>query len=166
MNSFNHYSLGSCGEYLFSGIGGIRPASPGFKTILIDPVIRDGLTWANTRYDSIHGAIAPEISLVIPCYNEEGNLRELVKAIRESVEPLEDFLRNRHHRRLQQGQVVGNPQGTRRGDPRIRVQKFAFNCGESAASFAGLKAARGKYLFTLDADLQNDPKDLPNSWRR
>ena len=58
MNSFNHYSLGSCGEYLFGGIGGIRPASPGFKTILIDPVIRDGLTWANTSYDSIHGTIA------------------------------------------------------------------------------------------------------------
>jgi alpha-L-rhamnosidase len=58
MNSFNHYSLGSCGEYLFSGIGGIRPSSPGFKTILIDPAICDGLSWANTSYDSIHGKIA------------------------------------------------------------------------------------------------------------
>lgn len=58
MNSFNHYSLGSCGEYLFSGVGGIRPASPGFKNILIDPVIRSGLTWANTRYDSMRGPIA------------------------------------------------------------------------------------------------------------
>ncbi len=58
MNSFNHYSLGSCGEYLFGGIGGIHPASPGFKTILIEPVIRDGLTWAKTRYDSIRGRIA------------------------------------------------------------------------------------------------------------
>jgi alpha-L-rhamnosidase len=57
MNSFNHYSLGSCGEYLFGGIGGIRPASPGYKTILIDPVICDGLIWANTSYDSIHGKI-------------------------------------------------------------------------------------------------------------
>jgi alpha-L-rhamnosidase len=57
MNSFNHYSLGSCGEYLFGGIGGIRPASPGYKTISIDPVIRDGLTWANTSYDSINGKI-------------------------------------------------------------------------------------------------------------
>jgi glycosyltransferase involved in cell wall biosynthesis len=46
-------------------------------------------------------------------------------------------------------------------DSRIRIQRFAFNCGESAASWAGLKAARGKYLVTLDADLQNDPKDLP-----
>jgi alpha-L-rhamnosidase len=58
MNSFNHYSLGSCGEYLFGGIGGIRSASPGFNTIQIDPIIRDGLTWATARYDSIHGKIA------------------------------------------------------------------------------------------------------------
>ena len=58
MNSFNHYSLGSCGEYLFGGVGGIRPASPGYKTILIQPVIRNGLTWANARYDSIQGRIA------------------------------------------------------------------------------------------------------------
>jgi alpha-L-rhamnosidase len=57
MNSFNHYSLGSCGEYLFGGIGGIRPASPGFKTIRIEPVIRSGLTWAKTSYDSINGKI-------------------------------------------------------------------------------------------------------------
>ncbi|HEV2693325.1 MAG TPA: family 78 glycoside hydrolase catalytic domain [Verrucomicrobiae bacterium] len=58
MNSFNHYSLGSCGEYLFGYIGGIRPASPGFKDILIAPVIRDGLTWAETSFDSAHGKIA------------------------------------------------------------------------------------------------------------
>ncbi len=58
MNSFNHYSLGSCGEYLFGYVGGIRPASPGFRTILIDPAIHDGLTWARTRYNSIHGEIA------------------------------------------------------------------------------------------------------------
>jgi alpha-L-rhamnosidase len=58
MNSFNHYSLGSCGEYLFGGIGGIRPASAGYKTILVHPVIADGLTWAKTSYNSIHGKIA------------------------------------------------------------------------------------------------------------
>jgi len=58
MNSFNHYSLGSCGEYLFGGIGGIRPASPGYKTILIEPTIRNGLYWAKTSYDSIHGRIS------------------------------------------------------------------------------------------------------------
>ena len=103
----------------------------------------------------------PEFSLVIPCYNEEGNLRELVKAIRAATEPLrltyevvitDDCSKDKSWEILKELAAE---------DPRIRVQKLACNCGESAASFAGLKAARGKYLFTMDADLQNDPKDLP-----
>lgn len=103
----------------------------------------------------------PELSLVIPCYNEEGNLRELIKAIRESVDPL----------RVSYEVVITDDcskdnswailKDLAASDPRIRVQRFKFNCGESAASFAGLKAARGRFLFTMDADLQNDPKDLP-----
>jgi glycosyltransferase involved in cell wall biosynthesis len=103
----------------------------------------------------------PEISLVIPCYNEEGNLRELVKAIRAITEPLkvsceviitDDCSRDRSWEILKELAA---------GDRRIRVQRFAFNCGESAAQWAGMKIARGKYIVTLDADMQNDPKDLP-----
>lgn len=60
MNSFNHYALGSCGEFLMADIGGIRPASPGCKTILIDPVIGPGLSWAKASYDSIHGLISTD----------------------------------------------------------------------------------------------------------
>jgi alpha-L-rhamnosidase len=75
MNSFNHYSLGSCGEYLFGYVGGIRSANPGFGRILIDPAIRDGLSWAKTRYDSIRGRITTswrlegqrlELDVVVP----------------------------------------------------------------------------------------------------
>jgi alpha-L-rhamnosidase len=58
MNSFNHYSLGSCGEYLFGHVGGIRPASAGYKSILVQPTVQEGLTWAKTSFDSIHGKIA------------------------------------------------------------------------------------------------------------
>jgi len=57
MNSLNHYSFGAVGEYLFGMIGGIQPDSPGYKQIRIHPVIRDGLSWANTRYLSIRGQI-------------------------------------------------------------------------------------------------------------
>jgi len=46
-------------------------------------------------------------------------------------------------------------------DPRFRIQRFKDNGGESAASWAGMKAARGRYIITLDADLQNDPRDVP-----
>jgi alpha-L-rhamnosidase len=57
MNSLNHYSFGAVGEYLFSMVGGIQPDAPGYQKIKIAPVIREGLTWANTRYDSIRGRI-------------------------------------------------------------------------------------------------------------
>ncbi len=57
MNSFNHYSFGAVGEYLFRNIGGISEGKPGYSEILIQPVIRPGITWANTRYNSIRGEI-------------------------------------------------------------------------------------------------------------
>lgn len=58
MNSLNHYAFGSVGEYLFGMIGGIQPELPGYQKIRIEPVIRDGLTWATTRYASVRGTIA------------------------------------------------------------------------------------------------------------
>jgi dolichol-phosphate mannosyltransferase len=106
----------------------------------------------------------PEISFVIPCYNEEGNLHELIKAIRAAVEPL----------KLSYEVVITDDCSTDKSweilkelgatDPRIRALRFEFNCGESAAHWAAMKAARGRYFVTLDADLQNDPKDLPEFW--
>jgi glycosyltransferase involved in cell wall biosynthesis len=103
----------------------------------------------------------PELSLVIPCHNEERNLPPLLSAIHAAIDPLGlDF-----------EVVITDDCSTDNswdvlkrlatGDPRLRVQRFKFNCGESAASWAGLRIARGRYIVTLDADLQNDPKDLP-----
>ena len=57
MNSFNHYAFGAVGEYLYGGVGGIRAASPGYKTIIIRPAVGEGLAWANTSFDSVHGRI-------------------------------------------------------------------------------------------------------------
>ena len=57
MNSLNHYAFGAVGEYLYGMVGGIQPEAPGYKKIRIAPVVRDGLTWANARYDSIRGRI-------------------------------------------------------------------------------------------------------------
>jgi dolichol-phosphate mannosyltransferase len=103
----------------------------------------------------------PTLSLVIPCYNEEGNLRPLIAAIHEAADSLgvpyevvitDDCSKDKSWEILK---------GLAASDKRIRIQRFAYNRGESAASWAGLKAARGQYLVTLDADLQNDPKDLP-----
>ena len=45
--------------------------------------------------------------------------------------------------------------------PQIRILGFKKNCGETAAGAAGIKEARGGIVITIDADLQNDPKDIP-----
>ena len=104
---------------------------------------------------------SPALSLVIPCYNEQDNLRALVVAVREAVDPLKlpyEVVITDDCSRDQSWEILKELAAA---DPRLRAQRFAFNSGESAASWAGLKAARGKYLVTLDADWQNDPKDLP-----
>ncbi|MGH7978754.1 MAG: glycosyltransferase family 2 protein [Limisphaerales bacterium] len=104
---------------------------------------------------------APEISLVIPCYNEEGNLRKLVKSIFAALEPLQisheivitdDCSQDGSWEALKELAA---------GDPRVRAQRFAVNRGKSAAAWAGMQASRGRHIVTLDADLQNDPQDVP-----
>jgi glycosyltransferase involved in cell wall biosynthesis len=103
----------------------------------------------------------PELSLVIPCHNEEQNLRPLLSAIHAAMDPFgvdyevvitDDSSMDNSWSVLKQLAA---------SDPRLRVQRFKFNCGESAASWAGMQIARGSYIATLDADLQNDPRDLP-----
>ena len=103
----------------------------------------------------------PTLSIVVPCYNEEGNLLPLITAIRETMAPL----------KLDYEIVIADDYSTDKSweiltklgaeDPKIRALRFVKNCGQSAALWAGIQAARGQYIATLDADLQNDPKDLP-----
>ncbi len=59
MNSFNHYTFGSVGEWIYKHIAGIQPDKnfPGFKKIIIHPQPGGGLTWAKGSYFSIHGQI-------------------------------------------------------------------------------------------------------------
>ena len=60
MNSFNHYSLGSCGEWMFRSMLGIESDGAGFKKIVMKPEFGEGITWARGHYDSIHGRIASD----------------------------------------------------------------------------------------------------------
>jgi len=57
MNSFNHYSLGSCGEWMFSSLAGIDTDEPGFKKIIIRPTPGEGITSVKCSYDAINGRI-------------------------------------------------------------------------------------------------------------
>ena len=103
----------------------------------------------------------PILSIVVPCYNEGGNVVALVEAIRATLGPLslayevvfvDDASGDGSWEKLQ---------GLGALDTRIRGLRFGRNFGQSAALWAGIQAARGQYIATLDADLQNDPRDLP-----
>jgi glycosyltransferase involved in cell wall biosynthesis len=103
----------------------------------------------------------PTLSICVPVYNEAENLPLLHQAIVEVIGPahidaeivlVDDGSRDESWRVIES--LVAK-------DPRVRGIKFKSNCGETAASDAGLRAARGKYVMTMDADLQNDPKDIP-----
>ncbi len=102
-----------------------------------------------------------DISVVVPVYNEERNLPILISQLAQVLEPLGksfemifvDDGSTDESRKILKGMVSQYPQ--------IRVLGFKRNCGETAAGVAGLKEARGEIVITIDADLQNDPKDIP-----
>jgi dolichol-phosphate mannosyltransferase len=102
-----------------------------------------------------------EISFVIPCHNESANLKPLVAAIRAAIEPHEKNYEIIFTDDLSSDNSWAVLKELAANDPKIHAQKFASNCGQSAALWAGMKAARGKFIVTLDADLQNDPQDAP-----
>jgi len=58
MNSFNHYALGSIGEWLYRHVAGIELAEPGFKRALLRPHPGGGLTFARAHYETLHGRIS------------------------------------------------------------------------------------------------------------
>lgn len=60
MNSFNHYSLGAVGEWMFRSMLGIETDGAGFKAITMQPELGEGITWVKGHYDSINGRIGSD----------------------------------------------------------------------------------------------------------
>ncbi|HEX9036417.1 MAG TPA: glycosyltransferase family 2 protein [Ktedonobacterales bacterium] len=101
------------------------------------------------------------ISVVIPVYNEE-----------ESVQPLYDALSAQLNSIAQPYEIIFVDDGSRDGsfdrvtalherDPRVRAIRFRRNFGKTPALVAGFAEARGDVVFTMDADLQDDPAEIP-----
>lgn len=102
-----------------------------------------------------------DISLVIPVYNEEDNIKPLIAELREVLPALgrsyeiifvDDGSRDRSFELLKKAASQ---------DQQIRIIRFKKNTGQTAAFDAGFKAAQGDVVVTMDADLQNDPHDIP-----
>jgi glycosyltransferase involved in cell wall biosynthesis len=105
--------------------------------------------------------LSPRISVVIPVYNEEENIPGLYGRVKEILETLPC-----------EWELVLVDDGSKdnsfalmcaisRNDPKVKVVKLRRNYGQTAALSAGFDQAEGEVIITLDADLQNDPADIP-----
>jgi glycosyltransferase involved in cell wall biosynthesis len=103
----------------------------------------------------------PRVSVLLPIYNEEGNLsnlfEELTSALAElpggfEIIAVDDGSRDKSPQILAKWALE---------DPRIKVIVFRRNAGQTAAFDAGFRSACGEVIVTMDSDLQNDPRDIP-----
>ncbi|MEK7564683.1 MAG: glycosyltransferase family 2 protein [Patescibacteria group bacterium] len=97
------------------------------------------------------------ISIVFPVYNEEGNVEKLHSIIKRTMD---DFGESYEIIAVDDGSKDKTLEVMKKLSP-LRTIVFARNYGQTSALDAGLKAAKGEIVITLDADLQNDPKDIP-----
>ena len=103
----------------------------------------------------------PQLSAVVPAYNEVECLPTLLAELSAA---LETTARTWEMLLVDDGSTDGTGEAMAAAaarEPRIRVLRLEKNAGQSAALAAGLVRARGDVVVTLDADLQNDPGDIP-----
>jgi glycosyltransferase involved in cell wall biosynthesis len=102
-----------------------------------------------------------DLSVVVPVYNEEESVTHLVAELHAALAPtglnyelvlVDDGSRDKSWAVLE---------GLADQDPALHLVRFRRNFGQTAAMQAGLDAARGSKVVTIDADLQNDPADIP-----
>ncbi|MCA9101238.1 MAG: glycosyltransferase family 2 protein [Pirellulales bacterium] len=102
-----------------------------------------------------------DVSLIVPVYNEVDNVRRLhaeVSAVFEQLDKSYEIIY------VDDGSSDGSTAvlaELARQDPRVRVVVFRRNFGQTAAMNAGIHLASGDAVVTIDADLQNDPADIP-----
>ena len=102
-----------------------------------------------------------EISVVIPFYDEAENLPELLRALLETLRPLG---RSFELVFIDDGSRDAGPDFLARSAsevPELVLVQLRRNYGQTTAISAGFDAARGRILVVMDADLQNDPRDIP-----
>ena len=102
----------------------------------------------------------PELSVVVPLYNEEESLRPLYEAITRAVVPLGVSYEIVFVDDGSRDATVQIADGIARTDARVCLVKFRRNYGQTPAMAAGIAQASGDVIVTMDGDLQNDPADI------
>jgi len=97
------------------------------------------------------------LSIVIPVYNEKDNIKPMLTAISEALHGVEHEVVL-----VDDGSNDGTPNEIKKqASSNIRMVVFSRNYGQTSAMAAGIEAAYGEFIATIDGDLQNDPADIP-----
>lgn len=99
---------------------------------------------------------SPAVSVVVPVFNEEENLPILQSELRAALGGLDHEIIF-----VDDGSTDRSADKIERAS-NVRILRFEKNTGQSAALYAGIKAARGQTIVMIDSDLQNDPADIPS----
>lgn len=106
-------------------------------------------------------AAIPEISIVLPIFNEAGSLAALLAEFAEVLKPVGQSYEVICVDDASTDRSVAVLRDLRRQHPELRLLRHRVNAGQSAAYATGFAHARGQVVITLDADGQNDPHDIP-----
>jgi len=117
----------------------------------------------------------PSLSIIVPAKNEASSLPRLVSEIILALRPLCTMSGKPTPRRVSRFEIIVVDDGSTDSTslvltelaetyPELRSLRLRATAGQSAATVAGFRAARGDWFATLDADLQNDPADLITLW--
>lgn len=107
-----------------------------------------------------------KISIVIPLYNEQGNIKELYQRIIKVLEGMGETFELIF---VDDGSNDNSPHeltGIYRSDSRVKIIRLARNFGQSAALAAGFDYAGGEVIISMDADLQHEPEEIPNFFKK
>ena len=102
-----------------------------------------------------------KVSIIVPVYNERENLEPFLKALAQALDPTGEVY---EVLLVDDGSTDGSDaylETLPARDPRIKVLQFRRNFGQTAAMAAGFDHATGDILVPIDADMQNDPHDIP-----
>jgi glycosyltransferase involved in cell wall biosynthesis/uncharacterized membrane protein YbhN (UPF0104 family) len=143
---------------------GAKQSQEGSQSLLDDQVALPDA--ATTLPIAIWPALREKIagmtfSIVVPVYNERENLPRLYRAIQAAMDPLDrpyEIVMVDDGSSDGSGGVIDEMAGE---DSRVKIVRFRRNFGQTAAMNAGIHQAGGDVIITLDADLQNDPADIP-----
>lgn len=115
----------------------------------------------NSNGEKLKQEKAYYLSVVVPVYNEEKNLQPLTQKLKEVLNELDKDYEIIYIDDGSTDQSLSKLQTIAEKEERIKVIQFRGNFGQTAALSAGFDHARGEVVIPMDADLQNDPKDIP-----